>query len=331
MKTHKSWTGYKSTLASHIENYLSVKRALGCKFISEARSLRLLDTWLAEQGAFDINLITDSMLQEFFNSRKRKNNRSYNHLLGVVRRLFEWLVNQQIIELSPLKLKPLSETRKELPYIFEPSMVRSIINETAKLTDSCQYQRRATTYQMIFTLLAVLGLRVSEVVRIKRNDVDLINDILLIRDSKFGKSRYVPLGIKVSSILEEYLESSRDCHPSILDNSRLFTWDGERSISTNTIRNIFREKLLKNLMIDVPDGTRQPCVHSLRHSFAVRTLLTWYRKGIDPMNKINHLSTFMGHVNPTSTAYYLTITSDLLEEANHRFESYTKLTREFTI
>jgi integrase len=68
-------------------------------------------------------------------------------------------------------------------------------------------------------------------------------------------------------------------------------------------------------------------VHGLRHSFAVRTLLNWYRQGIEPATRLNHLSTFLGHVNPTSTAVYLTITSELFEQANQRFEKFAPAAR----
>jgi integrase len=102
----------------------------------------------------------------------------------------------------------------------------------------------------------------------------------------------------------------------------LFSWDGKRSVSTNTIRNVFREDLLPRLGLDVPAGTFGPRVHGLRHTFAVRTLLRWYREGVTPATRLNHLSTFLGHTNPASTAVYLTITSELFQEANRRFEAF---------
>jgi integrase len=80
--------------------------------------------------------------------------------------------------------------------------------------------------------------------------------------------------------------------------------------------------LLPRLSLDVPPGSMGPRVHGLRHSFAVRTLLRWYRDGQSPAARLHYLSTFMGHVNPSATAVYLTITSDLLQEANQRFEAF---------
>jgi len=95
-----------------------------------------------------------------------------------------------------------------------------------------------------------------------------------------------------------------------------------QTTSTNTIRNVFREHLVPRLQIDIPAGAFGPCVHGLRHSFAVRTLLRWYRDGVEPAARLNHLSTFLGHVNPAATAVYLTITNDLFQAASRRFEAF---------
>ena len=86
--------------------------------------------------------------------------------------------------------------------------------------------------------------------------------------------------------------------------------------------NTFRDDLLPQLALAIPIGVFGPHVHGLRHSFAVRTLLNWYRQGIAPADRLHHLSTFLGHLNPSSTAVYLTITNDLLGAANHRFEAF---------
>jgi integrase len=80
--------------------------------------------------------------------------------------------------------------------------------------------------------------------------------------------------------------------------------------------------LMIQLDFPIPDGVSPPCLHSLRHSFAIGCLLRWYRQGVDPGERLFRLSTFMGHVSPASTAVYLTITPSLLEEANRRFEAY---------
>jgi integrase len=121
------------------------------------------------------------------------------------------------------------------------------------------------------------------------------------------------------SFLDKKFAATAACSPASL----LFSFDASgKRISTNTIRNVFREKLLPQLGIALPMGTTTPRVHDLRHSFAVGTLLRWYRAGIRPAERLERLSTFLGHVRPQSTAVYLTVTAELLAEANERFRCF---------
>ncbi len=322
------WNGFKSPLADHIVRYLATKRALGCKLSCEDRMLRLLDRFVIDQGIASVDSISGECLEQFLASRKRINPRSYNHLLGVVRRLFEWLVSQQVIAASPLQVRPRRETARRLPFLYEPVVIKRLLAEAALLRDNPRSPMRGPTYETIFALLAGLGLRVGEVSRLQCGDVDLERDVLQIRDSKFGKSRLVPFGPKLAARLRTYLElRERSAKPSKVE-APLFSWNGRASISTNSIRNTFRDDLLPRLALNVPNGTAHPCVHGLRHSFAVRTLLRWYREGVAPATKLNHLSTFLGHVNAVSTAVYLTMTSELLQEANRRFEQFAPKVKE---
>jgi len=104
----------------------------------------------------------------------------------------------------------------------------------------------------------------------------------------------------------------------------LFTFDGRRCMHPGTASQVFHA-LVRTLGLTIPpDGVSAPRLHDLRHSFAVGCLLRWYRDGADPASRLNQLSTFMGHVDPTSTAVYLTITPGLLSQANHRFEAFAE-------
>ncbi len=323
-----TWNGFHSPLASHIEQYLATKRALGCKFASEDRMLRLLDRFLVVQRIAGMDDITGECLEQFLASRERVNPRSYNHLLGVVRRLFDWIVSQQAISVSPLRARPRRETARRLPFLYEPAVIKRLLAEAALLPDNPRSLMRGPTYETIFALLAALGLRIGEVSRLQCGDVDLERDVLQIRDSKFGKSRLVPFGPRLAARVRTYLELRQRQGLPGTGNAPLFSWNGRSPVSTNTIRNTFRDDLLPRLALDVPTGTSGPRVHGLRHTFAVRTLLRWYREGLDPATKLNHLSTFLGHVNPTSTAIYLTITSELFQEANRRFEQFVPVMKE---
>ena len=115
MTTH--WNGFHSPLAPHIEQYLKVKRAMGCKFANEERQLRLLDRFLDKHGVERIEEIDPGCLQVFLDSRLRTNPRSYNALLSDVRRLFDWIVSQGILSASPVQAKARSQTSRQLPFL----------------------------------------------------------------------------------------------------------------------------------------------------------------------------------------------------------------------
>ncbi len=106
-------------------------------------------------------------------------------------------------------------------------------------------------------------------------------------------------------------------------DAALFSFDGRNSVHPGTASATFH-RLVATLDLTVPDGVCPPTLHSLRHSFAVGCLLRWYREGLDPAARLHHLSTFMGHVDPTSTAVYLTITPQLLDQASRRFEAFAE-------
>jgi integrase len=182
---------------------------------------------------------------------------------------------------------------------------------------------RGPTYRTIFALLYGLGLRVGEAARLRIGDVDRPRQLLVVRETKFAKSRLVPFGPRMGQLVADYLDL-RTLTPgtnSDIASVPVFSFRKGQPISPCTISTIFHE-LVSHLALRIPDGTRPPCVHCLRHSFAVGTLLRWYRDGLDPGSRLLQLSTFMGHVNPESTAVYLTITTDLLTEASRRFERW---------
>lgn len=317
-----TWKCFESVLADPITRYLALKRSMGCRFGTEDRALRLLDRYVADQGIARIGNITGTLLEAFLASRPRPNATSYNNLIGVVRRLFEWMVDQHELAVSPLTAPTRPQTARRLPFLYEPETIRRLLAHAAELPDYPRCRQRGSTYATIFALLAGLGLRVGEVSRLQCADVDLTREVLLVRNSKFGKSRLIPFGPRLAARLRAYAVLREQRLGPARPEAPFFSWNGRTAVATNSIRNAFRDHLLPGLRLEVPPGTRAPCVHGLRHTFAVRTLLRWYRDGVDPNARLNHLATFLGHVNLHSTAVYLTITSELLRAANERYEVF---------
>lgn len=320
----RRWCGFRSVLRDEIERYLRAKRATGRRFDSEEKELRLLDRFLVARRVTRIDRIAPSVLDSFLASRYRIRPRSFNHLLGVVRRIFDWLVVQGDLRRSPLRQRPRRETANRIPFIFDPSQAQRLLAIASVLPDNASASLRGPTYRVIFALLYALGLRVGEVSRLLCKDVDLEQKLLIVRDSKFGKSRLVPFGPRVGALLSQFLDLRFPAASERLPEAPVFSFRRGRAVHPCTISQTFHA-LVPRLRLPALPGVAPPRLHDLRHSFAVRTLLRWYRQGLDPAARLLYLSTFLGHVSPSSTAVYLTITSELLDEAGRRFERFAEL------
>ncbi len=316
------WQGFQSVLGPEIERFVEYKRALRRRYVSEEKVLRLLDAFLIRRAIGSVNAITPELLQQFLATRHHRRPRSYNELLGVVRRLFEWIVAQGRLERSPVRAGKRRESSKRIPYLFDAEDARRLLDLAGRLPDQSRAPLRGPTYRTIFALLYGLGLRVGEVSRLQRQDVDLDRDLLRIRGTKFGKDRLVPFGPRMAKLLHCHLELRGD--EVLAPEAPLFSFTKRGHVHPGTISQTFRH-LVPKLGLVVPAGTSPPHVHDLRHAFAVGTLLRWYREGVDPTARLFHLATFLGHVNPSSTAVYLTITPELIAAANRRFESFATL------
>jgi integrase len=314
---------FKSPLAEHIEAFLSHKRALGSGFVIEEKSLRLLDRYLVEERVTAMEEITPKLLDAFLASRPRFSSRSYNHLLSCLRRLFAWLALHELCPQSPLRIQPKRTTTQRKPFLFDKAQARRLLEAAARLPDRSNCPLRGETYRMIFALLYGLGLRVGEVSRLCRKDLDLDRQLVIVHQTKFSKSRLVPFGPRMYGRLCEYLRKREDHFGTLQPEHAMFSFarDRRKPISPNTISWTFH-KLVATLNLSIPAGVAPPHLHCLRHSFAVGTLLRWYQAGIDPSQRLFYLSTFLGHVSPSSTAVYLTITTELLQEGCKRFEQF---------
>jgi integrase len=316
-----TWKGFSSVLSGHIERFLACKRALGCRFRVEEYALHLLDLFLVEQKVGAIEAIMPQLLERFMASRPRSTPRSYNHLLSVLARLFAWMVKQQVLRNSPLTLRPRRQTATRLPFLFSLDQAGRLLEVAAALVDNNRAPDRGATYRTIFALLYGLGLRVGELCRLCRQDVDFDRQLLVIRQTKFGKSRLVPLGPRMAERIQSYIRLRERRWGTLAPGTPVFSFRRDRFITPTTISLTFHQ-LVPRLDLQIPPGVSPPRLHDLRHSFAVGTLLGWYRTKIDPSQRLLALSTFMGHVALSSTAVYLTITEELLREANVRFERF---------
>lgn len=321
-----SRANFQSCLGLHIEQFLAHKRSLGRRYDAESKTLALLDAYLLNKSVANLAEVTPDLVDAFLRSRPRSRPRSYNHLRCTVGRLFSYLVDHDQITESPLRSAPRRARYERTPFIFDVDTARRLLAVAKTLSNKGGTVDRASTYHAIFAILYGLGLRVGEVCRLHLRDVDLQRRLLVIHETKFYKSRLVPFGPKLEALLTQHLCHRRtELDVANQDDAPLFSLRGARPINPCTISQTFHA-LVPRLNLAIAPGVTPPRLHDLRHAFAVGVLTRWYRLGLDPQANLLALSTYMGHVDISSTAVYLTMTPELLELANHRFEAFAAKT-----
>lgn len=214
-------------------------------------------------------------------------------------------------EVPPLGLVP-SRQRWRRPFIFTPTDIDTVMRQARATIES---PLRAATYETLIGLLAATGLRIGEAVKLDRSDVDWDEGILLIRESKFGKSRLVPLHPSTTTVLAAFAAQRQELQPS--PNSPAFFVSLTRNrLSYAVVQETFR-RLVDTAGVGT-DAASPPRLHDLRHTFAVTTLLAWYRSGENVQAKVPALSTYLGHREPASTYWYLSAAPELLALAAAR-------------
>jgi len=314
------WEGFRGPIAAGIERYLAHKRALGCRFHTEEKALCLLDRFLVERGVKAIDEIDPELIEAFLASRPRTRPRSYNHLLCTVRRLYDWLVAQGDLPSSPVRTRPRRETSHRIPFLFNADLARRLLEAAARLPDRSHAPLRGQTYRTMFALLYGLGLRVGEVARLHVGDVDLDRQLLVIRDTKFSKSRLVPFGPRIGQLLNDYLAARTQRCGSLSADALVFSFHGSKPISATAIGTTLHH-LFAELGLQIPPGASRPRVHDLRHSFAVLRLLLWCEQNVDLGARLPSLATYLGHIGLASSQRYLQLTRDLTGEITRRHQA----------
>jgi integrase len=217
------------------------------------------------------------------------------------------------------------QLRKRRPsrvaHIYTDSEIKALLKAARELPPSDSL--RSKTYSTLFGLLYTTGLRCGEAFALNLGDVDLDQNLLYVRKGKFGKSRWVPISPSISLALQRYIEERSAVAPAAPEHPLFLTQTGRRVYHTNA-DHAFRQ-ILKRCGLRGGKGCPGPRLHDVRHSFACRRLLRWYREGKDVNALLPALATYLGHVKATSTQVYLRATAELLEEASERFlENFRK-------
>ena len=229
-------------------------------------------------------------------------------------------------ESSSASKRPVSGAQKQVarqwrqPYIYSPEEIYRLL-DIARTYPSPRAPLRPISFYTMLVLAYCAGLRLGELVRLNVGDVDLQSGTIAIRETKFFKSRILPLTDSVLSALREYLAARCGAKAPQSPDSALF-WHarGDERYTTQGIAWVLVD-VLRRAHIKPSRGKTGPRIHDLRHSMVVNRILEWYRAGIKPQDRLPFLATYLGHRDIHSTLVYITVTQDLLQEANERFRA----------
>lgn len=295
-----------------LEEYLTLRRNLGFELKTAERFLLRFVAFLEEQGASHVT--TDLALRWAIQPPTAQPTQ-WAKRFGIARRFAQYLCSiDPRTEIPPKDLLPYRYRRKR-PYIYSNEEIVSLLDEARKLGSASGL--RAQTYFTLFGLLAVTGMRVSESIALNNDDVDLEEGVLRIRHTKFGKTRLIPVHASTQHVLTEYACLRNRIHPTPATSSFFLSEHGQR-LTDGTVRWNFA-------MCSRRTGLRQPAagykhghgprLHDFRHAFAVQTILTWYRKGLNVEQHLPKLSTYLGHTAVGNTYWYLTAIPELMHHA----------------
>jgi integrase/recombinase XerD len=298
-------------LDRHLHEYLAVRRALGFKLVGEGH---LLADFVAFAEAAGQRTVTTTIALEWARLPRGGSPNYLSRRLRAVRGFARYLhALDPACEVPPLELLPASKYRPT-PYLYRDREIVALMAAARRLRPPL----RAATFETLIGLLACTGLRIGEAIRLDREDFDPTQGLLVVRDSKFGKSREVLLHESTARALVAYSERRDRLCPDAKERSFFITTRGTR-LTHPTVYAPFRA-LLKRAGVTHPSRTRRVRVHDLRHSFAVKTLLGWYRDGGNVAARMPLLSTYLGHVDPAATYWYLSAAPELLALAAQRLE-----------
>ena len=304
-------------LSALTAQYVAYKQSMGMRFHTEARTLQ---SFCRSMGDIGVAEITADRVQAYI-AGAGPVTRFWHRKHEVLRGFYRFAMARGYAASSPLP-KIIPKPPQFVPYIFSQEQLQRLLDATA-CCESPRSKLQSYTLRMLLLLLYGAGLRISEALSLTLANVDLPAGILTIRESKFYKTRLVPIGPDLASALGVYLAQRAKEHPT-KPNAELFLTRSAAPVVRHTAENIFRRLRVRAGVLR-HDGSRyQPRLHDLRHAFAVHRLVSWYRQGADVQRLLPQLATYLGHVHIAATQRYLTMTPELLHEAGRRFERYAR-------
>ena len=303
-----------SVLAAAVDDYLARRRGLGFKLTDVGRDLHQFVHFAEREG---VASVTIELALRWAMLPSSASPAHWARRLGIVRQFARYYrALDPRTEIPPAQLLPYRYVRPS-PYVYRDEEIAALIDASARLPSPTGL--RAATYATLFGLLAVSGMRIGEPLALDRADVDLAGGSLSIRGAKFGKSRWLPLHPSTTARLARYAERRDRLYPAPPTPSFFLSEQGTR-LTTWSVRATF-VTLSQQIGLRAPKDHHGPRLHDLRHRFAIRTLLDWYRSGADVEQRLPQLAAYLGHAHVGDTYWYLSATPELLALAARRLEA----------
>lgn len=306
------------TLEALVTHYIAFRTARGEDFASHARVLRHFSRTMGT--ALDADAVQPERVKVFLDGT-RPLSRYWHRKYSLLQGFYRYALARGLVASSPLPAQAPKRPPALMPYIYTQDELRRLLEATSGL-ERANRQLAPDTLRAMLLLLYGAGLRLCEALALDRADYDVPSAVLTIRDTKFHKTRLVPLGTDLQHVLAHYVATHPLSTSSSSGGTPLFSGRNGARVTAHAIRRSFRH--LRTLAgVQRSDGARyQPRLHDLRHSFAVHRVTAWYHAGADVQKLLPHLSTYLGHVNVAATQVYLTMTPELLQLASERFAQY---------
>lgn len=298
-----------------VQEYLSLRRSLGFKLISTEYVLRWFLAFMEDEH--ETHIKTETVLR-WVHASKAVAPPQRGPRFAIVRKFAQYAhALDPEHEVPPYRLLSPRPGRAN-PHIYSQGEILRLLEACLAIQSSkglCRY-----TCYTIFGLLAVTGMRISEATSLAHDDVDLSGGIITIRKGKFNKTRRIPVHDSTIAALGEYVRHKDQIYPNS-QSSAFFLSDSGAPLTSAVLRPMFLS-LSRRIGFRKPTDHNGPRIHDFRHTFAVKTVMKWYRVGANVERNMPILSTYLGHVKPSDTYWYLSSIPELVGLAAARMEAY---------
>lgn len=307
----------KPTMTRLAKDYLAYRRKFGFELQDVGRILLRFARYADRSG--HRGPVTTELAVRWAGLAQQASGAHLARRLGIVRNFAKYLaIFDPKTEIPPHNVFG-PAYRRVPPYIYTPGEISTLLAAAQDLRP--KHALRPHTYATLFGLLACTGLRLGEALRLARPDVDCQRGLLTIRNTKFRKSRLVPLHATTMEALRAYARL-RDRHYPMARSDAFFLSMLGTGLSSSSVHGTFVQ-LRRQLSWLPTNGKRAPRIHDLRHTFACRRLILWHEQGVSVDHRLMALSTYLGHVSVSNTYWYLTGVPELLEWASAQLENFS--------